>query len=83
MLLANFIVVFTVSIMSPLIWFLRVHLYNYMSEQFSGIERKSIEPIALNIKNAKVRAMQRFISDIVMYYFFINRSDPNTNAKPH
>jgi len=26
------------------------------------IERKSIEPIALNIKNGRVRAMQRFIS---------------------
>ena len=40
----------------------RDHLFNYMSGQFSGIERKSIEPIALNIKNGRVRAMQRFIS---------------------
>ncbi|MCR4306899.1 MAG: IS701 family transposase, partial [Candidatus Yonathbacteria bacterium] len=28
------------------------------------LERKSIEPIALNIENAKVRAMQHFVSDI-------------------
>ncbi|KPA18875.1 DDE endonuclease [Candidatus Magnetomorum sp. HK-1] len=42
---------------------LRDHLYNYMSGQFSGIERKSVEPIALNIKNGKPRPMQRFISD--------------------
>jgi SRSO17 transposase len=34
-----------------------------MVGQFSELERKSIEPIALNVKGGKVRAMQRFISD--------------------
>lgn len=41
----------------------RGHFYRYMVGQFSELERKSIEPIALNVKNGKVRAMQRFISD--------------------
>ena len=35
----------------------------YMSGQFSELERKSIEPIAMNIKGGNVRAMQRFVSD--------------------
>jgi SRSO17 transposase len=34
-----------------------------MAGQFSELERKSIEPIAVNIKGGNVRAMQRFISD--------------------
>jgi SRSO17 transposase len=34
-----------------------------MVGQFSELERKSIEPIALTVKDGKVRAMQRFISD--------------------
>jgi len=37
----------------------------YMVGQMSRLERKSIEPIALNVENAKVRAMQRFLSDVV------------------
>jgi SRSO17 transposase len=41
----------------------RDHFYNYMAGQFSDLERKSIEPIALAIKDGNVRAMQRFISD--------------------
>ena len=41
----------------------RGHFLNYMNGQFSELERKSIEPIALNIKGGNVRAMQRFISD--------------------
>ncbi len=40
----------------------REHFYNYMAGQFSPLERKSIEPIALAIKDGNVRAMQRFIS---------------------
>jgi SRSO17 transposase len=40
----------------------REHFFNYMVGQFSELERKSIEPIALAIKNGNVRAMQRFIS---------------------
>ena len=41
----------------------RNHFFKYMAGQFSNLERKSIEPIALNSKNSKVRSMQRFISD--------------------
>lgn len=41
----------------------REHFLNYMSGQFSELERKSIQPIALNIKGGNVRTMQRFISD--------------------
>jgi SRSO17 transposase len=41
----------------------REHFFNYMSGQFSPIERKSIEPIALALKDGNVRAMQRFVSD--------------------
>ena len=41
----------------------REHFFKYMSGQFSELERKSIEPIALNIKGGNVRAMQRFVSD--------------------
>ncbi len=41
----------------------REHFLNYMSGQFSELERKSIEPIALNVKGGNVRAMQRFVSD--------------------
>jgi SRSO17 transposase len=38
--------------------------FQYMVGQFSQVERKSIEPIALSVKDAKVRAMQFFISDV-------------------
>ena len=41
----------------------REHFLKYMLGQFSELERKSIEPIALNVEDGKVRAMQRFISD--------------------
>lgn len=41
----------------------REHFYNYMAGQFSPIARKSIEPIALAVKDGNVRAMQRFVSD--------------------
>ena len=40
----------------------RGNFFKYMVGQFSQLERKSIEPIALNVKDGKVRAMQRFIS---------------------
>ncbi len=39
------------------------HFYRYMVGQFSDLERKSIEPIALSVEGGTVRAMQRFISD--------------------
>jgi len=41
----------------------REHFFNYMAGQFSELERKSIEPIALAVKDGNVRAMQRFVSD--------------------
>ena len=41
----------------------RGHFFRYMVGQFSELERKSIEPIALNVKDGNVRPMQRFISD--------------------
>ena len=40
----------------------RDHFLKYMVGQFSELERKSIEPIALAVKDGNVRAMQRFIS---------------------
>ena len=41
----------------------REHFYNYMAGQFSDLDRKSIEPIALSIEDGNVRALQRFVSD--------------------
>jgi SRSO17 transposase len=41
----------------------REHFFKYMAGQFSDLERKSIEPIALAVKDGNVRAMQRFVSD--------------------
>src|SRR3972149_4396057 len=43
----------------------RENFFRYMLGQFSELERKSIEPIALNVENGQVRSMQRFISDVV------------------
>ena len=42
----------------------RQHFFQYMVGQFSELERKSIEPIALNVEDGNVRGMQRFLSDI-------------------
>ncbi len=39
------------------------HFFNFMAGQFSALERKSIEPIALALENGNVRALQRFVSD--------------------
>jgi SRSO17 transposase len=41
----------------------RDSFFKYMVGQFSPVERKSIEPIAIAVEGGKVRAMQRFISD--------------------
>ncbi len=41
----------------------RGHFFRYMVGEFSELERKSIEPIALNVEDGNVRPMQRFISD--------------------
>ena len=43
----------------------RENFFRYMVGQFSELERKSIEPIALKIEDGKVRSMQRFVSDAV------------------
>ena len=41
----------------------RSNFFYYTIGQFSQMERKSIEPMALNVEGAKVRAVQRFISE--------------------
>jgi SRSO17 transposase len=43
----------------------RENFFLYMAGQFSPLERKSIEPIALQVQNGDVRSMQRFISDVM------------------
>ena len=43
----------------------RENFFRYTSGQLSKLERKSIEPIALNIQGGNVRSMQKFISDVV------------------
>ena len=42
----------------------REHFFKYMAGQFSDLERKSIEPIALAVKGGNVRAMQRFVKQM-------------------
>jgi SRSO17 transposase len=41
----------------------RDQFFHYMVGQFSPLERKSIEPMALQVEGGKVRAMQRLVSD--------------------
>jgi len=41
----------------------RDQFFNYMVGQFSAHERKSIEPMALQVEGGNVRAMQRLVSD--------------------
>jgi SRSO17 transposase len=41
----------------------REHFFHYMVGQFSELERKSIEPIALAVREGNIRAMQRFVSE--------------------
>jgi SRSO17 transposase len=41
----------------------REHFFHYMVGQFSELERKSIEPMALEVEGGNVRGMQRLISD--------------------
>lgn len=43
----------------------RENFFQYMAGQMSQLERKSIEPIAINVEDAKVRAMQHFVSDVI------------------
>jgi SRSO17 transposase len=42
----------------------REHFFNYMVGQFSTLQRKSIEPIALAVENGNIRAMQHFVSKV-------------------
>jgi SRSO17 transposase len=44
-------------------WEPREHFFRYMVGQFSDLERKSIESIALEVEVGNIRAMQRLISD--------------------
>src|SRR5882762_5173709 len=41
----------------------RAHFFNYMVGQFSALERKSIEPMALHVAGGNIRGMQRCMSD--------------------
>jgi SRSO17 transposase len=41
----------------------RAHFYDYMVGQCSKLERKSIEPMALQVEGGTIRGLQRFISD--------------------
>jgi len=43
----------------------REHFFNYMVGQFSALERKSIEPMALQVQGGNIRGMQRCMSDDV------------------
>ena len=43
----------------------REHFFDYMVGQFSPLERKSIEPMALKVADGNIRGMQRLISDVV------------------
>ena len=43
----------------------RAHFFDYMVGQFSKLERKSIEPMALEVEGGTIRGLQRFISDVV------------------
>jgi SRSO17 transposase len=42
----------------------RGHFFDYMVGQFSALERKSIEPMALRVEGGTARGLQRFISDV-------------------
>jgi len=41
----------------------REHFFRYMVGQLSPLERKSIEPMALEVDEGNVRGMPRFMSD--------------------
>jgi len=66
----------------------REHFFKYMSGQFSDLERKSIEPIALAVTDGNVRAMQRFVSDtlwdddnmIIKYRYLANDDLGSSNG---
>src|SRR5256712_1475484 len=41
------------------------HFFAYRVGHFSKLERKSIEPMALQVEGGTIRGMQRFISDVI------------------
>lgn len=43
----------------------REHVFRYLVGQFSPLERKAIEPIALEVEGGNARALQRCLSDTV------------------
>jgi SRSO17 transposase len=43
----------------------RESFYQYMAGQFSKLERKSIEPIAISMEHGQARSLQRFVSDVI------------------
>jgi SRSO17 transposase len=43
----------------------RAHFFDYMVGQLSQLERKSIEPMALQVEGGTIRGMQRFLSEVV------------------
>jgi SRSO17 transposase len=43
----------------------RAHFFDYMVGQLSPLERKSIEPMALQVPGGSIRGLQRFLSDVV------------------
>ena len=42
----------------------RAHFFDYMVGQLSPLERKSIEPMALQVEGGTIRGLQRFLSDV-------------------
>jgi SRSO17 transposase len=66
----------------------RENFFRYSAGQFSKLERKSIEPIALNIQGGNVRSMQRFVSDVVwnetrllhQYHHIVNEDMGDSNG---
>ena len=43
----------------------RYHFFDYMVGQLSALERKSVEPMALQVEGGTIRGMQRFLSDVL------------------
>jgi SRSO17 transposase len=43
----------------------RYHFFDYMVGQLSALERKSVEPMALQVEGGNIRGMQRFLSDVL------------------
>lgn len=43
----------------------RAHFFDYLVGQFSKLERKSIEPMALQVEGGTIRGLQRFVSDVL------------------